>query len=194
MGGSESSGKAFRWLCLVLAAAFGLAMLGMMYQLYQQVHRSTEMVNERLGRILENTDKTTTTLAAFADDLKGLRDLAGLKEKDREDGLIAYTDRVLDLIENTKAEIGVAKIVSFSNGLKNLEPANAWARSRRKRAVWLVTTEISKQAVLEELTSTEITGSSYYILFPKEEPELLLDWLKRTHPETAEVFAEAESP
>lgn len=192
MAGSESSGGVFKWVCLLLALVFGIAMLSMVYGLYTRVHYSTELVNERLERILENTDKTTATLAAFAEDLRRLRDLAGLKDKQREDGLIAYTDRVLDFIENTEAEIGVAKVVSFSNGLKNLEPAHIWVRSNRKRAVWLVASQSSKRAVVEELTSTEITGSSYYIQFPDAEPEPLLDWLIRNHPETAEVFAEAE--
>ena len=154
-----------------------------------ELKRSAATVNDNLPVILDNTRKTTETLAEVSRDIKDLRNLAGVQETPRDATLVTYADSVLDLIEQQEqAMIGTEKLVGTA--LSDLLPAAEWAAGARKEAVWLAFRAKSKRELLDRLIENKF-GTPWQIQFADAEPVSLRDWLVQHHPATAEVSASA---
>ncbi|HEX6984067.1 MAG TPA: hypothetical protein VF170_01765 [Planctomycetaceae bacterium] len=160
----------------------------MVNDLRLELKRSAETVNQNLPVILENTRKSTETLAEVSRDIKDLRDLAGVQDAPRDETLVAYADGVLDLVESqADAQIGIEKLIG--KNLSDPLPAPEWVAGARKEAVWLTFRAKSKRELLDRLTESKF-GSPWKIRIGDADPVPLRDWLVENHSPTAEVAAE----
>ena len=172
----------FKWIALTFAIFVVIGIGWVVNDLRVEIKHTSQTVNEQLPAILRNVKKSTDTLAALSEDLKQLRDLAGASGKARDKTLVAYADSLLDLLETTDAQIGLEKKV-LGGGLKSVAPAKEWVVDARKEALWLSFRAGSKLELLTRLCENKF-GSPWFIQFPEEEAQLLLDWLKLNHTES----------
>jgi hypothetical protein len=201
----------FKWTCLAVAVVF-LAVLGwLVNDIRLEVRRSAQMVHsagatvnqqlpaivdktrqttdtlaERLPEIVDKVRTTTETLAELAEDIRQLKELAGVTNVPRDKNLVAYATSVLDFIEASGGTVGVKKTFGGS-GLKNPTPAKEWTVGARKEAVLLTILVTSKTEFLTRLTRNKFR-SPWYIEFADNDPLTLLDWLKANHPATRELL------
>ncbi len=169
----------FKWTCLALAVVTILGLGLVIIDLRAEVKHISATVNANLGEIMVNTRETTETLAILADDIKQLRDLAGATTgTPRDRTLVAYADRLLDLIESTDAVIGLDKKV-FGEGLKDTSLAKEWAIDARKEALWLTFRVTSREEFVERLCKNKF-GSDWYIQESDADPIPLIEWLNNT--------------
>ncbi|MGC1273834.1 MAG: hypothetical protein WBC44_09020 [Planctomycetaceae bacterium] len=175
--------------CAAAVLAIALVAFGwMLNDLRLELKRSAATVNRNLPVILDNTRKTTETLAEVSSDIKDLRNLAGVQETPRDETLVVYADTLLDLIEaQQNTTIGTEKLVGQS--LSDPLPARDWVAGARKEAVWLTFRAKSKRELLDRLTESKF-GSPWKIQTGDAEPIALRDWLVENHPVTAEVAAD----
>jgi hypothetical protein len=200
----------FKWICLGVAVVF-LAFIGWAaYDIRCDIRRSAEtvqassrtvtehlpaiveqsqqvsaVVTENLPTIVEKTRTTTDTLAELSEDVKQLKELAGLTGGTRDQNLVAYADSVLNLIDQSGGSIGLKKTLGGS-GLKNVVPAMEWVVGARKEAVFLTLVVRSKKEFVTRLAKNKF-GFSWYIQIGNREPITLMDWLKENHPATKEL-------
>jgi hypothetical protein len=201
----------FKWCCLAVAVLFLSLFTWMLNDLRLHVRRSGEeiqrtaaTVNEHLpalvarGRttteavarhlpvIVEKTRTTTETLAELAQDIRQLKELAGVNSTARDKGLVAYANSVLGRIESSGGTIGLKKL--GRRGLKDTLPAREWVAGARKKAAVLTVLSGSRKEVLTGLARTKYGyGSHWYIQVGGEEPQRLLDWVKANHPQSKEL-------
>lgn len=172
----------FKWICLALAVVVVTGLGWTINDLRLEIKHTSQTVNQHLPEILANVQKSTDTLAALSEDLKQLRDLAGASGQARDKTLVTYADSLLDLLETTDAQIGLEKKV-LGGGLKSLVPAKEWVVDARKEALWLSFRASSKVELLTRLCENKF-GSPWFIQFPGEEAQLLMEWLKLNHAES----------
>jgi hypothetical protein len=189
----------FKWVCLGVAV-LAVLVLGWMIndlrvELKQAVHtinqnlpemvektrKGTDTVVEHLPEIVVKTRKSADTLAELSEDVRQIKDLAGVVSQTREKTLVAYMDNVLDYIENSGGQIGPKKLIG--KGLKDPVSAREWVVGARKKALYLVLTCRSRQEFLEELCD-KVFGTRWYIQIGEEEATPLIDWLRANHPES----------
>lgn len=196
---SPAGGGWFRWICLGVAVAF-LAVIGWMVNdirlqvrrtvqtvqtagatinqelpsIVDKSKRTTDIVAEHLPEIVDKTRLTTETLAELSQDIRQLKELAGVSATARDQGLVAYADRLLDAIETSGGTIGLKK--TFGQGLKNELPAKEWVVGARKEALVLTVLAKSKDELLKRLTHSKF-GSDWYLQVADAEPVPLQDWL-----------------
>jgi hypothetical protein len=185
---ADSERSMFKWACLGLAVAAVLALGWMVNDLRRELKRTTVALNERLPPILENTRKSSETLTVLAEDLKQMRDLAGVAKGPRDRSLSEYYDSVLDFIEASGGQIGLKKLLG--KGLSDAMPATEWVVGARQEGL-LRTTVMrakSRQEILQHLTNNW-RGADWYIQRADQEPQKLLEWLQQNHPETMELPA-----
>lgn len=200
----------FQWACLGVAAVFLAAVTWLLNDVRLQVREATRVVdaagrdvNEHLPAIVDRTRKTTDavatnlpeivektrksteTLAELAEDIRQLKDLAGVSTSARDKNLVAYADSVLDSVEASGGTIGLKKTLGGS-GLKNAAPAKEWVVAARKEALVLTVVTKSKKELLTRLTDNKF-GSAWYIQVGDQDPVSLLDWLRANHAATREV-------
>ena len=195
----------FKWTCLAVAVVF-LAVLGWLVNDFRlEIRRSGQMVQaagqtinehlpaivdktkrttdtlaEQLPEIVEKTRATTETLAELAEDIRQLKELAGVSAVARDKNLVAYATSVLDRIESSGGTIGLKKAFG-TKGLKNPVPAREWVVGARKEAVVLTILANSKSEFATRLTRNKF-HSPWYIQIGDNEPMSLLDWLGNARP------------
>ena len=174
----------FKWICLALAIIVVAGFGWVINDLRVELKYSSKTVNDHLPEILANIKKSTDTLAMLSEDIKQLRDLAGVvgEGTPRDRTLVAYADSILDLIETTDAQIGLEKKV-MGSGLKSVMSAQEWVADARKEALWLTFRAKSRSELLQRLCENKF-GSSWFIRFEGKEPVPLRDWLTDNHPGT----------
>src|SRR6266849_3054860 len=202
----------FKWSCLAVAAVFLAVLSWLVNDLRQEIHRSGQMVqaagqtiNEHLPDIVDKTKRTTDTfakqlpeivdktrattetLSELAEDIRQLKELAGVSSQARDKSLVAYATSVLDSIEASGGTIGLKKAFG-AKGLKNPVSAKEWVVGARKEAVVLTILANSKAEFTTRLVRNKF-HSPWYIQFGEKEPVTLLDWLKANHPATKELNA-----
>jgi predicted RNase H-like nuclease (RuvC/YqgF family) len=137
----------FRWICLAVGVVF-LAILawlvndvrleirrsGQIVQtagqtineqlptIVEKTRRTTDTLAEELPEIVDKTRATTETLAELAEDIRQLKELAGVSTQGRDKSLVAYANSVLDSIETSGGTIGLKKGFG-AKGLKNPVPS-----------------------------------------------------------------------
>ena len=200
----------FKWTCLAVAVVF-LAVLGWLVNDFRlEIRRSGQMVQaagqtinehlpaivdktkrttdtlaEQLPEIVEKTRATTETLAELAEDIRQLKELAGVSAVARDKNLVAYATSALDRIESSGGTIGLKKAFG-TKWLKNPVPAREWVVGARKEAVVLTILANSKSEFATRLTRNKF-HSPWYIQIGDNEPMSLLDWLKANHQATKEL-------
>ena len=179
----------FRWLCLALAAVTLAFSVWVVLDLRQDLKQTARTLNENLPQILENTNRSTETLAVLAEDMRNLRDLAGATGRDRS--LAVFADRLLDKIESSGGRIGLKKLLG--SGLKDELSAEEWAVSARKEGLWLAFRAKSQTELLERLCANKY-GSTWMIRLGNEDPQPLHDWLSKSLPETEKPVEEQTEP
>src|SRR6516162_10894292 len=164
----------FKWTCLAVAVVF-LAVLGWLVNdfrleirrsgqmvqaagqtinehlpaIVDKTKRSTDTLAEHLPEIVEKTRATTETLAELAEDIRQLKELAGVTTSVRDKNLVAYATSVLDAIEVSGGTIGVKK--TLGKGLKSPVPAKEWVVGARKEALFLTVLASSKKDFVTRL-------------------------------------------
>jgi hypothetical protein len=140
------------------------------------VRSSAETVTEHLPEIVERVDRTTEVVAELADDIRQLKELAGVGVTKRDENLVAYTNGALKAVAESGGTVGAKKLVG--KGLKNPQPAAEWVAGKRKWATLMLLRFKSKKEVAIWLCK------GWYIELPGKEMVPLLEWLKEHHAET----------
>jgi hypothetical protein len=199
----------FKWVCLTVVVIFLAAAGWMINDVRLEVRRSTQVlqttgqtvneqlpavvekvqisadvISEKLPEIVERIGKSTETLAELSEDIRQLKELAGVSNAARDKTLVAYADSVLDTIDSANGTIGLKK--TFGSGLKNSVPAKEWVVGARKEALYLTVVARSKKELVTRLAENKF-GSSWYIQIGGKDPVALFDWLKANHPATSEL-------
>jgi hypothetical protein len=200
----------FKWICLAVAVVFLAVLAWLVNDLRLEIRRSSQIVQtagqtineqlptivdktrrttdtlaEQLPEIVDKTRATTETLAELAEDIRQLKELAGVSTQARDKSLVAYANSVLDSIEASGGTIGLKKGFG-AKGLKNPVPAREWVVGARKEAVLLTILANSKAEFTTRLTRNKF-HSPWYIQIGDQEPVPLLDWLKTHHPATRDL-------
>lgn len=150
-----------------------------------RVNEVTGTVSENLPEIVDRVDRTTEVLAELSEDIRQLKELAGISSNKRDENLVTYANGLLRVIEKSGGQIGVKKVVG--SGLKNTSSAQEWAVSARKEALFLTLLVKSRKEMLTRLGKTKL-GLNWYMELPGKSPVPLIDWLKEHHPETKSLF------
>jgi hypothetical protein len=153
-------------------------------EIVQRSRETSKVVSDALPEVVDRVEKTTEVVAELSEDLKQLKELAGISQVPRDKSVVAYAESVLKLIESSGGEIGVRKNVG--SGLKNLRPAADWVREERREAAFLAVLGKSKKQMLDGIVKTKL-GFSWYVQLPGKKPMTLLAWLKENHAETKEL-------
>jgi hypothetical protein len=200
----------FKWICLIAAVIFLTVLAWLVNDVRLQIRQSSQVVHatgqtinehlptivdktrkttdtlaEHLPEIVEKTRKSTETLAELAEDIRQLKELAGVTNTARDKNLVAYADSVLDGIETSGGTIGLKKTFGGS-GLKNTLPAKEWVVAARREALFLTAVAKSKKELITRLAENKF-GSPWYIQFGDKQPVTLLDWLKANDAATADL-------
>ena len=170
-----------KWLAMAIAAIAFLYFAWVVDGLRRDLKDAAAALNENLPRILENSRKTSETLRRLSEDLEKLRNLAGLENGSKKHALVAFADRVLDLLESTEGNIGLTRKI-IGQGLKNIETLQEWVAGARKEALFLTATANNRTEFLQRLCHNKF-GSEWMIQTPGSQPRPLLGWLRETHPE-----------
>jgi hypothetical protein len=170
-----------KWFYPALAATFCAILLLMLNDLRLQAKRSAQTLNDQLPAILDRTKKSADTLAVLSEDIRQLRDLAGVGQGARDMTLAAFADRVLDAIESTDAVIGL-KPKLVGEALKETVPAKQWVADARKEALWLTFRSSSREEMLAHLCRNKY-GSDWYIQPMGLEPVRLGEWVEKSVPD-----------
>jgi hypothetical protein len=150
-------------------------------EVVEKVKRTTDTVAESLPEVVDRVDRTTEVVAELAEDIRQLKELAGITSGKRDENLVAYANSLLKKIETSGGTIGVKKLTS--RGLKNTQPAAEWAAGARKEAVILAILVKSKKEMLTRLGKTKL-GLNWYMEMPGKDPVPLIEWLRENHAET----------
>lgn len=150
-------------------------------EVVEKVRHSTDTIAQHLPELLERANKATEVIGELAEDIRQLKELAGLTNTRRDENLVAYANGVMKRIETSGGAIGTKKVVG--RGLKNPQPATEWSVSARKEALILAILVKSKKEMATKLAKTKL-GTNWYIEIPEKDPVTLLDWLKQNHEET----------
>ncbi len=150
-------------------------------EVVDKVRTGTDTVSKTLPRVVDRVERTTEVMAELAEDVRQLKELAGLNRTPRDKTVAAYADSLLKQVAASGGVIGVKKTVG--RGLKNPRSAADWVAAERREAVILTLLGRTKKEVLKAIVTTKF-GFPWYIQFPDREPVKLLDWLKENHPET----------
>lgn len=200
----------FKWTCLTVAVIFLSLLLWLVNDVRLQIRRTsqvvlttgqtvnehlpvivektrttTDTVAEHLPEIVEKAQKSSETLADLSEDIRQLKELAGVSNSTRDNSLVVYADSVLDCIEASGGTIGLKKTLGGS-GLKSTSPAKEWTVSARKEALFLTVVAKSKKELLKRLTENKF-GSYWYIQLEDKSPLPLVEWLKANHAATNEL-------
>jgi hypothetical protein len=199
----------FKWVCLGVAVLFLGAVLWMVNDIRLQVRQSaqlidstgetikadlpaivertrqtSEVVSKNLPGVMERVDTTTAVMAELADDIRQLKELAGLSHAARDKGVAAYGTSVLAAIEASGGEIGTKKTIG--KGLKSPRPAADWVRGERREVLFLTVLGRSKKELFNAIVKTKL-GFNWYIQLPGKDPVKLSDWLRENHEETKKL-------
>ena len=192
----------FKWCCFALAVVALLVFGWMINDVRLEIKRTNQLVNERLPEILARVDQTTATVnehlpqivkraettsetfAEMSEDLKQIKELAGLMNGPRDKNLVSYATSVLQLLEAQDAMIGTRKLTG--KGLSSPVPAKEWAVGARKESLFLAAVVRSRGEYLNRLC-VSILHRTWYIQFDDKEPITLKDWIKANHPDSKDL-------
>jgi hypothetical protein len=149
----------------------------------ERAQKSTDVVARDLPEIVERVNRATEVIAELSEDIRQLKELAGVTNTVRDKNLVAYTDSILTLIENSGGTIGVKKTVG--QGLKNTQPAREWVVGARKEALFLTLLVKSKKEMVKRLCRTKF-GFAWYIQIGDEEPIPLAEWVESRKHESSD--------
>ena len=153
-------------------------------QVVARVDKITLTMSENLPDLLDRVSKTSEVIAELAEDIRQLKELAGVTSSARDKSIVAYANSLLSAVEASGGVIGVKK--TLSKGLKNPRPASEWVVGARREALILTILVKSKKEMLTRLSKTKL-GAQWMIELPGQEPMTLIDWLQKNHPESKEV-------
>jgi len=190
----------FKWTCLAVATAGLVAFLWMVNDMRLEVNRVGKMVEkhlppilenaqdasvsvkERLPVILEETEKSVTTLAELTEDVRQFKELFGdMQDAKQNPKLAKHATSVLNLIDSQQeAAIGLEP-TEEGGDVKSPVPAQQWVKSARRDARFLNLITRSPGELMERLTTSK-SGAPLYIQLANEAPKKLLDWVMKHQP------------
>ena len=146
-----------------------------------KVRAGTDTLSKSLPRVVERIDRTSEIVAELAEDIRQLKELAGLKAVPRDRNVVVYAESVLQKIASSGGVIGLKK--NLGKGLKNPQPATDWVEAERREAALMAVLGRSKKQMLQAIVKSKL-GFSWFIQLPGQKPVKLLDWLRENHEET----------
>jgi hypothetical protein len=167
----------------VLGIVALIVLIVLLNDLRREFRRTGQAVHDNLPEILEKTRTSTATLARLSEDIRQLRDLAGVTSTSRDSTLAKYADELLDAIEAAPPEMRIGTEAILGSSLKDARPAREWTVDARKEAVYLAFAASSRQELLDRLTKTKF-GRDWLIQERDKPPVKLSEWLNRTMPAT----------
>ncbi len=173
-----------------IALLFAAVLLWMVNDLRRDLKQSVQVVNTQLPEILENTRDSSQTLAVVSNDIRELRDLAGISTGTGDRSLVSYADGVLDAVESSGGVIGLKGKLGMSAKLDDPVPAAEWVVGARKEAVYLALRAQSQHELLHRLTTSFPLRRAWQMQIGEAAPEPLIDWLRVHHAESADVLEE----
>jgi hypothetical protein len=165
-----------KWFYFGLAAVAVAAVLVLLYDLRSQMKAASATVNEKLPRILEKTEQSAETLATLSNDIREIRDLAGLPQTEHDKTLVRYADSVMDAVQASGGRIGTKPLLGGGDKLKDPVPVAEWVAGARKEALWQTLRAKSQRELLDRLCETKF-GSAWHIQFGDAEPVPLREWV-----------------
>ena len=153
-------------------------------QVIARVDKMTLTLSDNLPDLVDRAGKASEVIAELAEDIRQLKELAGISASARDKSLVAYANGLLGAVESSGGTIGVKKTVG--KGLKNTRPAAEWVVGARREALVLTILVKSKKEMLTRLGKTKL-GANWMIELPDKEPMTLIDWLRQNHSESKEV-------
>ena len=153
-------------------------------QVIARVDKMTKTLSENLPDLVDRAGKASEVVAELAEDIRQLKELAGVTASARDKSLVTYANGLLAAVESSNGTIGVKKTVG--KGLKNTRPATEWVVGARREALVLTILVKSKKEMLTRLGKTKL-GANWMIEFPDQEPMTLIDWLRQNHAESKEA-------
>jgi hypothetical protein len=150
-------------------------------EVVDRVRAGTESVSKSLPRVIDRVEKTSEVMAELAEDVRQLKELAGLSKTPRDKSVVAYAESVLQKIAASGGGIGTKKTVG--RGLKTTRPAAEWVEAERREAALMAVLGRTKKEMLRAIVKTK-WGTDWYIQVPDQQPVKLLDWLRENHDET----------
>ena len=151
----------FKWSCLAAAVLSLVGMGWIVNDLRLEAKKAAVLMNENLPRILENTKKSTETLAALSQDMKNLRDLAGVRGGHTDRSFVTFADEILDALEKSGGQVGLMPKL-FGKELKETVDVKEWVVGARKEALWLSFRVRSRRELWEKI-SHNMYGSAWYL-------------------------------
>jgi hypothetical protein len=197
----------FKWSCLVGAIIVSIVLLILVADLKNDVTRALDtanaamveaneavaVVNEQLPEMIGEVQTGTETLAGLAEDVELIKSLAGLNAEQSKQGfrgLATYADEIQKvLVEQTEGrEVSIMREKVIGTKLEVVESMEEFLVGLSKEMVTLVLLAKSKQEILHKAChSGPPRRKPFYLLFPGEEPVLLEEFVRKHHPESADL-------
>ena len=200
----------FKWACFTVAVLFGIAILGLLYELKRDVTSSLETahaavseanqavttVNARLPEILVEVKAGTETLSQLAEDVDLIRSVAGIQDEQGEHNLrslATYADELQNVLAMQAADRDAVILIEevFGSDLKEIETVEEFLVGLSKEMISLILPlSRSRQEVLYRAThSGPPRRKPYYIRLSDSEPVKLADFIRQHHPDSAALPA-----
>jgi hypothetical protein len=207
--GNERVGSdvSFKWTCFSGATVFGIVLLVLIVDLKRDVtesldaakaavsnaNKAMEVVNDRLPEMIGEVKTGTEALAGLAEDVELIKSLAGLnaeRSKQGFRGLATYADDAQKvLFEHTEGKgVILMKEKLIGKKLEEVESMEEFLVGLSKEMVTLVLLAKSKQEILHKACyAGPPRRLPFYLKFPGEKPVSLMAFIKKHHPESAEL-------
>ncbi len=196
----------FKWICYGTAVLFGVAVLGLVYDLKTDVTSSLDTaqvaiteanqavatLNEKLPEILAEVQGGTETLSGLAEDVELIKSVAGIHSDQAGRGvrsLITYADEIQKVLAREAADKGAVIMIEeiFGSDLKKIETVEEFLVGLNKEMIAIVLPFAkSKQEILyRACRSGPPRRKPFYIKFPESDPVGLEEFIKKHHIESA---------
>ena len=200
----------FKWVCFAAAAAIGIAVLVLLYDLKTDLTASIEStqstvdkaneavatVNQKLPEIVEEVKKGTKTLSELAEDVELIKSVAGIQNDEAGRGIRAlatYADEIQQVIarETEGKNAVILKEELFGSDLAHYNMAEEFLVGLHKEMISIVLPIAkSKQEILYRACySGPPRRVPFHIQVGDAEPVTLEAFIKQHHAESAALPA-----
>jgi hypothetical protein len=139
-----------------------------------EITRASKTINKDLPDIVKNTRASTKALAKLTEELNQFRKLAGGTDRPAEEGLSAYANGLLELIQKAGGKVGLKN--PLGTGLLFDQAAEKWVELVRPQALALIFLAKNRSDYLNKLAGT------YSIQVGDKQPRPLKEWIRENHP------------
>jgi hypothetical protein len=151
-----------------------------------QTEKATDTINTQLPTLLANSEAAIDNIADLSSSFKQYKGLMGIVHvASQNKSLFSYGAGLLSFLGGHNASIGVKKPGS-TGPLRQSMPAKSWASAAANDVHFLSLFAKTKEDMLHGLTRSN-SVAALHIQVGQQQPRLLADWLKETHPDSKDV-------